>query len=305
MNERLILMTKRLFVSLALLCSAYGQWEPLPPLPEPNGGGVSGHQNGQIILMGGTNWEGGKKNWLKKIHTFDPSSKVWKSTQELPEPVGYAITVQTREGLTYLGGFNGEKVNPVGAFKHAALAAGGVIGQSVIAVGGTDDPANLAGVSRETWLLDKEGKRLADFPGKPFATAASSVVGDALFVFGGMNFETTTQTVMNTAVAYAFTPEKNQWRSLRPLAHATRGLCAVALDELHIYIAGGYRDDFTAAAVIYDVRADSYREATPLPYAAMVSLVKLGGYVYCIGGEDKKQSRTDKFYRIPVADLLK
>jgi hypothetical protein len=79
----------------------------------------------------------------------------------------------------------------------------------------------------------------------------------------------------------------------------------VALDERHIYLAGGYRDDFTADAVIYDVKTDSYRKAKPLPYAAMVALVKCEGFVYCIGGEDKMKSRSDKFFRIPVSELLK
>jgi len=32
--------------------------------------------------------------------------------------------------------------------------------------------------------------------------------------------------------------------------------------------------------------------------------VKLEGFVYCLGGEDKKQSRTDKVFRIP-ADALR
>ena len=86
---------------------------------------------------------------------------------------------------------------------------------------------------------------------------------------------------------------------------AKRGLCAIALDEHRIYLAGGYTSDFTADAVIYDAKSDSYTTAMPLPYAAMVSLVKLDGHVYCLGGEDKKQSRTDKFFRIPVAELLK
>jgi hypothetical protein len=37
----------------------------------------------------------------------------------------------------------------------------------------------------------------------------------------------------------------------------------------------------------------------------MVGIVKMDGHVYCLGGEDKKQSRTDKLFRIPVAELLK
>jgi hypothetical protein len=37
----------------------------------------------------------------------------------------------------------------------------------------------------------------------------------------------------------------------------------------------------------------------------MVSLVVCDGFLYCLGGEDRKQSRTDAAFRIPVAELLK
>ena len=37
----------------------------------------------------------------------------------------------------------------------------------------------------------------------------------------------------------------------------------------------------------------------------MVSLAVLGDHLYCLGGEDKKQSRTDACYRISLAELLK
>jgi N-acetylneuraminic acid mutarotase len=186
------------------------------------------------------------------------------------------------------------------------LLSGGLIGERMYFVGGTDDAANLVGVTQAAYSLEKCGlTRLADYPGKPFATAASAVVGNELFVFGGMNYDAEAKLSVNSAEAYAFSPEKNVWRKLKPLAVPARGLTAVTLDESHIYIAGGYRDDFTAEAVIYDVKSDSYRKALSLPYAAMVGLVKMDGHVYCLGGEDKKQSRTDKFFRIPVADLLK
>jgi len=75
---------------------------------------------------------------------------------------------------------------------------------------------------------------------------------------------------------------------------------AVPLDDDHIYLAGGYggeMDDFTASAFIYDVKRDAYTAATPLPYAGMVSLVRDGGWLYCLGGEDRKQHRMDAFHR--------
>jgi len=288
-----------------MLSTAHAEWESLPPLPKPNGGFMCGVANGKIVVVGGTNWEEGKKNWLKARHEFDPGKKTWATVIELSEPVAYAAVFQDGGQFSFAGGFNGTKARYLGELKHGVLSVSGVVDGRWIMVGGMDDPANVAGVSRESWTLGKGEDRLADYPDKPVAVAASAVVGSELFVFGGMNFDSHQKLPINTDVAYAFSPKKNTWRSLKWLPRANRGLSAVMLDEKHIYLAGGYTDDFTAEAVIYDVSTDRYREAKPLPYAAMVGLVKHNGFVYCIGGEDKKQSRTDKFFRIPIAELLK
>ena len=311
------------------------QWEQLPPLPEPNGGFACGHQGNFIVVVGGTNWAGGQKNWLNHARHFDSTTKSWKPEfdAELPGgPLAYAVACQMDENsLSLLGGTDGKEAHPesllIDSIKTSqgtkirslsgdvVLSAGGYVSGRRLIVGGTSDAANLAGVTRTTHeivFIDKPwedrhllAKRLADYPGKPFATAASAVVGKELFVFGGMNYDAAAKLPVNSAEAYAFSPEKNVWRKVKPLATPTRGLSAVSLDDNHIYIAGGYRDDFTADAVIYDVKMDSYRKAEPLPYAAMVALVTLDGFVYCLGGEDKMKSRTDKAFRIRVTELLK
>lgn len=304
MHARLIPMIKPLLFSMVssfTFTLQAADWQLLPPLPEPNGGFVCGHENGRIIIVGGTNWQGGKKNWLSKKHVFDPAKKTWSTDPKLDVKVAYAVPLQSERGFSFMGGFDGSKARS--GMPHGVLAAGGDLPGFCIMTGGTDDPAHIAGVSRETWLIGKNETRMADYPGQPFAVAAFVVLGAELFVFGGMNYDAHTQLPVNTDVAFAFSPSKNAWRSLKPLSYANRGLAAVALDDQHIYLAGGYADDFTADAVIYDVKADAYQKAKPLPYAAMVSLVKLDGFVYCLGGEDKKQSRTDKCFRIPVAEL--
>ena len=298
-----------MLIAFAMMAArpVHAQWEQLPQLPEPNGGFVCGHEKGKIIVIGGTNWEGGQKNWLDRRHEFDPVQKTWSTDPNVKVSVSYAVVMQKEDDFAFKGGFNGEKARDM---IHGVLAAGGAVrgeqaGFYEIVVGGTNDPANLAGVTRETWKFGKNDRRMADYPGKPFITAASAVLGSELFVFGGMNLDAGNQTPVNTDVAYAFTPSKNVWRPLKTLNRAKRGLTAVTLDEKHIYIAGGYADNFTAEAVIYDVTTDSYRAAKSLPYAAMVGLVKLGDYVYCLGGEDKMKHRTDQFFRIAVAELLK
>ena len=344
-------MTKRLFSVVALLaCNACAaDWQPLPPLPEPNGGFMCGTAAEKIVIVGGTNWEGGKKNWLKAVRVFDPRTGQWSSTKELDSPHAYAPVFFGGDSFAFLGGYDGTAQSGKFAWGSSTdpiqlrwdleqplslvLAAGGAIGDVLVVAGGTDDPANLAGLTRLTysfhWGADSrhlvasgiwasyEGlpplirsggfrvSRMADYPGKPFAVAASAVVGEEIFIFGGMNYDAATKAPLNSTEAYAFSPAKNTWRKLQPLALPNRGLTAIALDDQHIYLAGGYTDDFTADAYIYDVKSNTYSKAKALPYAAMVALVKLDGFVYCLGGEDKKQSRTDKFFRIPVAELVK
>ncbi|MDI1315183.1 hypothetical protein [Prosthecobacter sp.] len=317
-----------------LTCAANAaDWEPLPPLPEPNGGFACGVQGHSIVVVGGTNWEGGKKNWLNFIRHFDTHTLKWRSEFDAKIPGGplaYGVLCQGNDvEVTVLGGTDGEKSHPEsllidsiktsqgwkirGLTERVVLSAGGQVSGRRLIVGGMKDAANLSEIGKsmhEIVYIDKprqdrhlQAVPLADYPGKPFAVAASAVVGDELFVFGGMNYDATTSTPVNSVEAYAFSPAKNTWRALKSLAVANRGIVALALDDQHIYLAGGYTTDFTADAMIYDVKADSYRKAKPLPYAAMVGLVKLDGFVYCLGGEDKQKSRTDKFFRIPVAEL--
>jgi N-acetylneuraminic acid mutarotase len=306
-----------------LACSAHAAgWEPLPPLPESNGGFMSGVRNGKIVISGGTNWEGGKKNWLNAIHEYDPAAGKWTKLRELSSPVAYGTNFQNDAAFAYLGGTDGKQslkalsviegektsVQLPALPASVVLAAGGTVDGKHVLVGGTDDAANIAGVQRSVhaveWINGHcQVIKLADYPGKAFAVAASAVVGSELFIFGGMNYDSSTKAPANAVEAYAFAPAKNAWRKLHPLAVANRGMTAVTLDDHRIYLAGGYTDDFTADAVIYDLKSDSYTKAKALPYAAMVGLIKLDGFVYCLGGEDKKQSRTDKFFRIPVAAL--
>ncbi len=319
-----------LLLATAPAATQAAEWEALPPLPAPNGGCMSGAHEGRIIVIGGTNWEGGVKNWLKNVHLFDPATKQWSTlTNALDTPVAYGLEVLINEpklgGLFggFLGGTDGKqplkvlgtlvedkiRLRPKPTLPAATvLMAGGAVENPgvIVLVGGMDDPGNLAGVTRTTHVLEKKTvRRAADYPGPPFAIAASAAGANELFVFGGMNYDATTQQPVNTAVAYAYSPAKDAWRPLKPLATPIRGLAAVVLDAQHVYLAGGYTDSFTTAAVIYDMQADTYRPAPPLPYPAMVKLVRCGEFVYCFGGEDKKQSRTDKCFRVKTSDLMK
>ncbi len=332
MTRPLFLSAVTAFAFATAAAASEGDWEPLPPLPEPNGGFVCGVVGKRIVVVGGTNWEGGTKNWLRAIHEYDPVAGKWKKIKDLQEsPVAYAVPMQRVSPagvgqLAFVGGSDGQRSLQVVAsvdgmrtqLVHlgelppaSVLSAGGALGEAMIVVGGTHDAGNLAGMHRAAFSITTVGtrwsvSRLPDYPGKPFGTAASAVAGGELFVFGGANWDANSSAVTNASEAHAFSSMTNAWRKLKPLPFAVRGMTAVALDEHRIYLAGGYRtgpDGFTNQALIYDVKTDSYAPAKPLPYRGMAGLVRLDGHVYCLGGEDKMKSRTDKFFRIPAAAL--
>jgi len=317
-----------LAVPLLSACLRAGEqsWQDLPPMPEPNGGFMCGALPDAIVVVGGTNWAGGEKQWLRSVHRLDLSSLRWSSLPLLTQPLAYAVSDVDAKGLIIAGGTTGTaifqgRVRVVGTTvtedpnrglsRPAVLSAGALVGDELIIVGGSDDAANAQGLLRLThaWNIHTgERRALPDYPGPAFGSAAAVSVAGELFVFGGFRWDARTSAVVNLTDAYAFSPRTNQWRQLGALPRAVRGHAAVALDDRHIYLAGGYQESpqgFVDQAFIYDIRANSYAPAPPLPYGAMVRLVRSGEYVYCLGGEDKPKHRLASGYRIKAQELLR
>ncbi len=117
--------------------------------------------------------------------------------------------------------------------------------------------------------------------------------GLSLFIFGGANWDAKTSGVVNASEAHAFDALKNQWRKIKPLPSAVRGMTGVTLDNHRIYLAGGYKSDpegFSTDAFIYDENADGYTPAKPLPYAASVGLVVLRWFCLCASAARTRRS---------------
>ncbi|MEO6786081.1 MAG: kelch repeat-containing protein [Chthoniobacteraceae bacterium] len=316
-----------------VLCagSSAADWEKLPPLPEPNGGFTAVADSGGITVIGGTNWMNDEKLWLRSITHFDPKKNRWDVREKIEHPVAYAVASAhqsddgTHQSPIMLGGSDGTRpakaVAVIDTIKTAfvptpalpdaiVLSAGGIIGGRFIVVGGGVDAADFASFTRRTFALDLKTRAitpLPDFTGAAFGMAASCVVSEELLVFGGANFRASDRTILNSADAHAFSTSTKQWRRLTPLPLRLRGAAAVMLDEHRAYIAGGFGGDpeaFHSEAFIYDTRTDTYAAATALPHAALVVLVKLDGWLYCLGGEDRKKHRTDAAFRIRWKELL-
>jgi len=302
---------------------SFAGWETIPPLPAPNGGFACGVVGKKIVVIGGTNWKDGTKQWLDGIRVFDLKMHEWETHGKLSHPLAYAAVANWNGDLVIAGGTTGVqsckevwrvdrllKFTTIGELKEdAVLAAGGVIGKDILILGGCADPSKLTGFHGRGVRLNLDGDGISPLqpPGAvPFALSASTVLGREWFVFGGVTSNSVND-VANLSAAWSFDPRKNAWRGLRPFPIAVRGAAAVKLGKHHILIAGGFGgqpEGMSAAAFIYNAKRDAYTKTMDLPIPALVGLVRAGDFVYSLGGEDKARHRTDACFRVKVAELL-
>jgi hypothetical protein len=305
------------------------EWEPVASLPVPNGGFAAGAVQGQIVIAGGTTWKDDVKVWLDDVWAYDAASNQWKAAGKLPNPLAYGVVAEVQDGLLVAGGFDGtrgrtevlkigadQKVTPTlhRLVEATSLGVGGLLGadggEHLVVFGGLPDPGKLdAAISggQRVLLRQNQTERVPGDGLPDVFTSTGAVCGDALYAFTGAR-ATSPTTVENVSAAWVFRDDQRERTPIRPYPMAWRGVTAVRLDDTHIYLAGGYGGDpesFRSEAFIYDIKENMYRRGKPLPIAAMVGLVNDGKYIYCLGGEDAKKHRTDKCWRIPVAELLK
>lgn len=298
-------------------------WEQIAPLPTPNGGFGCGVLKSNIVVLGGTNWKNGRKEWLDGIWVYEPRVGRWENKGKLPQPLAFPVVAETSGELLIAGGSDGTKprneiwrLQPSFELKTAgqlsqprAAAVGGFVTGKLVVAGGCADPSALEGLCKgvEVHSWPKNGLTESALPmDTGLAIAAYVAVGNELFIFGGSSRSPAGE-LINSNETWKFSPATGAWRQLAPYPIKARGAAAVALDAEHVLIGGGYggpKDYFLATAHIYDVQQDKFRQSLDLPLAALLGLVACDGYVYCLGGEDRERHRTDVCFRIAVKELL-
>jgi N-acetylneuraminic acid mutarotase len=104
--------------------------------------------------------------------------------------------------------------------------------------------------------------------------------------------------------AFVYNIGDGAWKKIKLYPIAVRGLASCALNDRYILFGGGYTNEFTDAAFIYDTKSDAYFKTTALPYAAMSNFIKSGEKIYWLGGEDRMKHRSDLFYVTAWKQLL-
>jgi N-acetylneuraminic acid mutarotase len=235
--------------------------------------------------------------------------------------MAYCAFFQSEVGLHFVGGGNGTVglaesflLDRQFRFHHTgrvpqslSLSGAAGVADKLYIVGGAFDVANLATSSDVFCALHPgtgEVETLTPYPGGKIIVPAAAGLNGNIYVFGGASPGASGE-VRNLNDSFIYSITDKRWTRGPSLPSAARGLASCVLDERHILVAGGYTERFSAECFIYDASSGRYSKSLSLPYAAMVSLVRSGDFVYCIGGEDKMKHRSADCYRIEWRKLLR
>ena len=216
-------MSRRLFLGVfAMLLSASTRaaepaalkWSQLPPLPDREGfaGCFAGASGGALVVAGGANfpdkrpWDGGTKTWYDAAFVLDSAKGPWKTGSRLPRPAAYGVSLTTPEGVLCIGGGD--------ANRHFS----------------------------DAYTLRWDGQRLSAFPApplpKPCAFMSGAVVGDAVYVAGGIETPPAT-TCLDTFWSLDLRADPRRWTQLPPCPGGPRMLAAAGAADGAFYLFSG------------------------------------------------------------------
>ncbi len=134
-----------------------GSWKKMPSIPDEQGfaGSFAGVSGGALLVAGGANFSGDVKTWSEEVFILESPEAVWRVAGKLPGPLGYGVSV------TY--------------------------GDALLCIGGSDATQHHRKVLCLRWRRGAlEKSELAPLP-RALANACGAVVGDELYIAGGLH----------------------------------------------------------------------------------------------------------------------
>jgi SSS family solute:Na+ symporter len=193
------------------------RWEHMPELPDTVGlaGPFAGVSNGALIVAGGANfpggrpWDGHPKVWHDRVYVLAEPYQEWRiATTTLPAPCAYGVSGTWRDKVVCLGGGDAER-HHAGAFT----------------IEWTGDDVVI--------------ERLPPLPG-PTAFACGAVVGDTVYVAGGID-EPGATAAARTFWSLDLSDDTAGWRTLEPWPGPERMLATAGSHEDAFYLFSGIR----------------------------------------------------------------
>ena len=149
-------------------------WNEKEPMPRPEAGGAAGFTGGELVIAGGTSWDGETKLWLKEVQIYNPVRNVWRQGPPLPLALAYGPFVHSGNELEIFGGTDGKQVHRESWKLNAAKTAWETTGETPADVllggaarsggeeflmGGCPDAADLTRCSDAVWRRGSGGTK--------------------------------------------------------------------------------------------------------------------------------------------------
>lgn len=232
----------------------------LPAIPDKDGfaGSLAGVSNGALIVAGGSNfpnggrpWNGGTKTWYDQIFVLEKPTGQWIKAGTLPRPLGYAVSLTWRDALVCVGGSNA-----TGHFADSFLMRW----------------------QNHKVVID----RLPDFP-TTIANACGAMLGDVLYVAGGLEKPTATEALHTFyTLDLSAPPAERAWKALPSWTGDARMLSVAATAEGQFYLFSGAKlvynpSEKTTSRVYlkdahrYDPRTGQWTQLADLPHATVAA----------------------------------
>jgi N-acetylneuraminate epimerase len=307
-------------------------WTQYAPIPDSLGvaGAFAGVSHDALLLAGGANfpermpWDGGKKVWRDAVYVLEDPHGPWKTAGQLPRPLAYGVSIQTRDGVLCIGGNDADRVyadafvltwengrlhtRPFPALPRPAVNACGTQVGSLVMVAGGETTLNAVESVSSCWCIDlnavdKGWQTLPAWPGEKRTLAVAASLGGFFYIAGGVALSAGPDGKPARRYlqdGYAFHPEKGTWRRIADMPHPFAAVPTPAppMDATHFALLGG--DDgskygfqpvqqhpgFCNDLLIYDTVTDSWsvNGNAPAPRATLTA-VSWRGRVVLPSGE--------------------
>ncbi len=316
-------------------------WSKLPNLPDKEGFAsvFAGVHNGALIVAGGANfpdkrpWEGGTKIWYDTVYALEKPDGEWKVIGKLPRPLGYGVTISTKEGIICIGGsdagghhaevFRLEWVN--GTLKTTALPAlpkacanmsGALLKNTIYIAGGIETPTSTLALNTlwalDLTKLDAGWKELEPLPGSGRMLATAGVQDGSFFLLSGAGLKADAEGKPAREWlrdAYRYTPGKG-WKRIADLPRVSVAAPspAPAIGQAHLLVMGG--DDGTQVSVAptehkgfprdvlaYHTITDTWTTRGEVPFSKVtVPVVEWSGKFIVVSGEKQPGLRSPEVW---------
>lgn len=325
------------------------RWDYSLSLPPVNGtenigvgGAFSGFIDNNLVIAGGANfpdgmpWEGGVKQWWRRLYFMDISKKdaQWQVIDNaLPYPLGYGVSIELPDGLLCIGGNDSATChrevflikikdgnvsieNDWPPLPVPLSNMTGVLSNNKIYLLGGQEVMVNAKATHHFFRLDLDNKMkgwesLPSWPGSPrgYAVSASQNNGfdNCIYLFSGRDYDDSNQYFEILEDGLEYNPRLMTWKKLDGEFPVMAG-SAIATGANHILLLGGSSSrlpggydhpGFDNHIRLFHTITGTLVEQGLSPYPIPVTLqaIKKGNRIYLPSGEIKPGIRTPQILR--------